>query len=328
MSYSRTDAEAAKELATQLEKFGREVWLDSRLSGGQPWWDSILDQIRRCDCFVFAQSESSLRSKACRAELEYAHDLGKPILPVEVGAPVPDGVLPRYLAEAHRLSVKGGNEAVYELGKALADMELSPPLPDPLPDPPPVPISYIREAEALESSDLSKREQWDLVINLKQLLTDDEQANAARSLLQRLRKREDLYAAVATEIDQVLVGQAAARTHSAPPSDVREFHTSQTPLPAQPPHQVEPTQKTTAPVAPQARTSGLAVSALVLGILWIYGLGSILAIVLGSVARKQIDRSGGGQTGRGMATAGIVLGWIGIALVVLAILAASSENYY
>lgn len=66
-------------------------------------------------------------------------------------------------------------------------------------------------------------------------------------------------------------------------------------------------------------TNGKAVASLVLGILCLYGIGSILALVFGFMARKEIDASGGAQTGRGMATAGIVLGFIGIGIMVLLI---------
>jgi hypothetical protein len=64
-------------------------------------------------------------------------------------------------------------------------------------------------------------------------------------------------------------------------------------------------------------TNGLAIASLVLGIVWIYGLGSILALVFGYIAKGQIDDGGGRQGGRGMAIAGIVLGWIGVAGIVL-----------
>lgn len=73
-----------------------------------------------------------------------------------------------------------------------------------------------------------------------------------------------------------------------------------------------------APVV-QATTNGLAIASMVLGILWLYWIGSILALVFGYVAKGQIDRSAGRQTGRGMAIAGIVLGWIGVAMAVILI---------
>ena len=66
-------------------------------------------------------------------------------------------------------------------------------------------------------------------------------------------------------------------------------------------------------------TNGLAIASMVLGILWLYWIGSILAIVFGYVALGQIKRQPGMQ-GRGMAIAGIVLGWVGVAMIVLGLL--------
>jgi hypothetical protein len=65
-------------------------------------------------------------------------------------------------------------------------------------------------------------------------------------------------------------------------------------------------------------TNGLAVASLILGIVgWPFcGVGSVVAIVLGVVARSQIRASSGREGGEGMATAGIVLGSIGVVLVV------------
>lgn len=69
----------------------------------------------------------------------------------------------------------------------------------------------------------------------------------------------------------------------------------------------------------QTSTNGWAIASLVLGILG----GSLLAIVFGLVGRSQIKRSGGRQSGIGLATAGIVLGcvWLGLiaTVVVLAV---------
>jgi len=67
----------------------------------------------------------------------------------------------------------------------------------------------------------------------------------------------------------------------------------------------------------QSSTNGMAIASLVLGILWLWWLGSILALIFGYVGKSQIDRSGGQQSGRGMAIAGIVLGWIGVGILLL-----------
>lgn len=78
------------------------------------------------------------------------------------------------------------------------------------------------------------------------------------------------------------------------------------------------------------KTNGLAVASLVFGILWIGGLGSLLAVIFGHSANAQIRRSQGSETGGGLATAGLVLGWIGIAffalLVLVVALAAASSR--
>ena len=70
----------------------------------------------------------------------------------------------------------------------------------------------------------------------------------------------------------------------------------------------------------QTGTNGKAIAALVLGILWLCWIGSILALVFGYSAKNEIDESGGAQQGRGMAIAGIVLGWVGVGALLLYLL--------
>jgi hypothetical protein len=65
-------------------------------------------------------------------------------------------------------------------------------------------------------------------------------------------------------------------------------------------------------------TNGMAIASMVLGILWVYWIGSILAIVFGFVALNQIKQRQ--QAGRGMAIAGLILGFIGLATLVLVII--------
>ena len=77
---------------------------------------------------------------------------------------------------------------------------------------------------------------------------------------------------------------------------------------------------------PVRRTNGTAVAALVLGIaeFWTLGLTAVPALICGHTARAQIRRQGG--EGSGMATAGIVLGWLAVGfwglVFLLAVLAA------
>jgi hypothetical protein len=72
---------------------------------------------------------------------------------------------------------------------------------------------------------------------------------------------------------------------------------------------------------PRRGTNGLAIASLVCGIVWIYGITSVLAIIFGLVARRQIKERN--ETGDGMAIAGIVLGILGVigAIIVVIIIA-------
>jgi hypothetical protein len=60
------------------------------------------------------------------------------------------------------------------------------------------------------------------------------------------------------------------------------------------------------------RTSGLAIASFVLSLVWIFGLGSLLAVIFAIVARKDIKRSRGTKGGKGFARAGLVIGILGL----------------
>ena len=69
-----------------------------------------------------------------------------------------------------------------------------------------------------------------------------------------------------------------------------------------------------------AQTSTLAIISLIGGILgWVglIGIGPIVAIICGHMAKSEIGKSGGRLTGGGIATAGLILGYINLALSVI-----------
>jgi hypothetical protein len=73
--------------------------------------------------------------------------------------------------------------------------------------------------------------------------------------------------------------------------------------------------------APVSKTNGLAIASFVCSFFfWLYGVGAILAIVFGFIARSQIKRTGDTQQGKGLALAGIIIGIAGIVLGVLLII--------
>lgn len=81
-----------------------------------------------------------------------------------------------------------------------------------------------------------------------------------------------------------------------------------------------------APPPQRPTTDGLAVASMVLGIVWLYWIGSILAVIFAGVAIKRINASNGWRTGKGMAIAGLVLGIVALAVLVVSILAAAASN--
>ncbi|MHB8780607.1 MAG: DUF4190 domain-containing protein [Candidatus Geothermincolia bacterium] len=77
------------------------------------------------------------------------------------------------------------------------------------------------------------------------------------------------------------------------------------------------------PYPAPGRTSGLAVASLVVAIFGFfvcYFIGPVTAIALGYMARQRLED--GPQTGEGLATAGILIGFAGLTLQLLLVLAA------
>jgi hypothetical protein len=72
--------------------------------------------------------------------------------------------------------------------------------------------------------------------------------------------------------------------------------------------------------SPFAETNILALISLISGVLaWLglFGLGGLVAVVTGHIAKNQIRGSMGQQTGEGVATAGLVLGYLNIVMTLL-----------
>lgn len=66
------------------------------------------------------------------------------------------------------------------------------------------------------------------------------------------------------------------------------------------------------------KNNGLAIAAMICSFFfWIYGLGAILGIIFGFIGRSQIKKSNGTQRGEGMALAGIIIGFVGIAIAII-----------
>ena len=66
---------------------------------------------------------------------------------------------------------------------------------------------------------------------------------------------------------------------------------------------------------PSPGYNGMAIASMILGVMWLYGVGAILAVIFALVAKRQIRERG--ERGGPLATAGLVLGIIGIVGIVL-----------
>jgi nucleoside 2-deoxyribosyltransferase len=80
LSYSHSDGEWAREISKELESRGVTTWLDTNISPGESWSESVRDAITRCDAFVAVVGTRP--SPAVLTEMGIAFGQGKDILPV------------------------------------------------------------------------------------------------------------------------------------------------------------------------------------------------------------------------------------------------------
>jgi hypothetical protein len=118
------------------------------------------------------------------------------------------------------------------------------------------------------------------------------------------------------ELDTRLGLAYAARTYADLAAQTADLPAAHRPWPS-PPAQAGYRAVRPHPGAGSETTNGLAVASLVCGLMEVFTLGitAIPAVILGHVARGQIRRTG--ERGDGMATTGLVLGWLGIAFFLL-----------
>lgn len=205
ISYRRVDRASVEQLELDLKELDFDVWFDRRLSGGQPWWDKILQSIRQCDYFIVTLSPHTAHSEACKLERDYARRLGKSILPVLIA----DTEMTLFEPELGKLQAvdfrQRNNTSLLLLSKAIYQLQPSPPLPAELPEEPPVPGSYLNEVKDLiNKPDLQFAEQYQALGELKKAIhTEDDPNSAVLPLLKRLRERPDLSMQVAREIDEL-----------------------------------------------------------------------------------------------------------------------------
>jgi serine/threonine kinase PknH len=220
ISYSSQDRSTVDALTTALRRGQHQVWFDQELGGGDAWWNKILEQIRSCDVFIVALSSNWLHSKPSQMELRYAQALKRPILPVRIGAV--DSMRVNPLATLQIIDYTNPTvDAGIQLVTAVHALRAKPvPLPEPLPEEPPVPFGYItRLGNTLAEKELSPQQQIQLLVELKTGLAEDGDDPSARSdiaqLLRMLRLRHDVTYRTRNEIDQLLESIDSSETPDA-----------------------------------------------------------------------------------------------------------------
>ncbi|HLY28450.1 MAG TPA: TIR domain-containing protein, partial [Aggregatilineales bacterium] len=211
ISYSSKNRAQVEPLVADLQALGHEVWFDKELSGGQVWWDQILEAIRACDLYVMALTPDSLESLACRLEYAYAESINKRILPVMLDS-VQVNALPSALAVLQLVDFrKADRTGTIALSRALGKLPPAKPLPNPLPVPPAAPLSPLaRLRDQIEAQSLDAEQQESILKGLKRLMAQAENESGARQLLLQLQHRPDLLEVTAREVNAML-SQSRAR---------------------------------------------------------------------------------------------------------------------
>lgn len=258
ISYSSRDRNLVEPLLNALRRARHPVWLDEELTGGEAWWRAILEQIRDCEVFIVALSKNMLESKACQAELRYAQDLNKAILPVQVG-PL-DNMRINPLAHMQVIdyrnpSIDSGIELV---SSVHARRNAAATLPDPLPEEPPIPFAYLmRLASTISSPSLTAQQQTTLVAELKAGLEEDGDDISARNditqLLRMLRDRPDVTWRTRTEVENVLASLQSTKAvplAASPPTGPSPVYRPAPPPPPPPQNRQSPTDPSRFPPGP------------------------------------------------------------------------------
>ncbi len=297
ISYSSQDRSTVDALTTALRRGQQQVWFDQELGGGESWWAKILEQVRSCDVFIVALSTNWLQSKPSQAELRYAQALNRPILPVQIGDI--DSMRVNPLAALQIIDYREPTvDAGIQLVTAVHQLQSKPaPLPDPLPEEPPVPFGYItRMGNTLAEKELSPQQQTQLLIELRQGFDEDGDDPSARGdiaqLLRMLRLRHDVTYRTRTEIDNVLAEIEARDGTPAGASAVSGVNaqTPTTPAPAtagSEPVGAAPARPSTAAVGVASATNGGSNRRLV-----IIGVAAVAVIAVIAVAVVLFSQGG------------------------------------
>ena len=218
ISYARLNMTTAEALVRDLHALGHQAFYDQDLTGGQRWWDTLLDQIQAADVFIPVLSDEYRDSQACRVEAEWADALHVSFLPVFTEDQLP-GMYDPMIAEANWVGYDAEDRgALADLARGVSSVTKRTP-PEPLPPRPPIPLSYLVmvEREIRGDGELGRHRQLAIVSDLRSKLGTRE-SSGARELLQALRERPDVTFEVATTVDALLAEPDPVEPERAPAS--------------------------------------------------------------------------------------------------------------
>jgi hypothetical protein len=142
-----------------------------------------------------------------QAGIQHAFDLNKRILPVMVAHGVSANLLPAALSKIQFVGYRSQDkQAALALLRALDNLPPPQSLPTALPTPPEAPISYLGSLkdQVETTATLSFEAQTALLLKLKERINQADESTDVRYLLSQMRNRDDLFAKVAKEIDDLL----------------------------------------------------------------------------------------------------------------------------
>ncbi|MCU0498981.1 MAG: SUMF1/EgtB/PvdO family nonheme iron enzyme [Anaerolineae bacterium] len=158
ISYSSDDQEWVHALAHALNPH-HTVWLDRRVVPSSDWWEAILAELKASECLLYILTPRSVESVYCRAEIEYALTLRKPIIPLMlIPCEYPDTLKTRRIQYHPIADPDAISNLLWVIERALHQVTVDRyttnkyQLPDPLPSPPHFstisPLDPIKEAIA------------------------------------------------------------------------------------------------------------------------------------------------------------------------------------
>jgi len=117
ISYARVNMPFCQKLVQLLE--AHEVWYDQKISGGQNWWQTILEKIEWCEGFIYLLSPDSIQSEHCEKECRLALKMGRVVIPVIIQSRT---LSPQYLMHIQYVDLSKGLDDVSSVVNLMSSL--------------------------------------------------------------------------------------------------------------------------------------------------------------------------------------------------------------